>query len=322
MSNTMNAGRAYSAAHFVLELGNSERVGFFRSVEGGGIKSEIMTYRAGSTPTLLRQLGKPKYEDIKIQVGMSMSTTFYTWIENFFAGTVIRKDGAIVAGDFLYKERARREFTQALISAIDIPKLDGDDKNACYMTVTISPETIRFKSGGAAGGGTELDGYTGGMAQKLWTAANFRFEIDGFQEACKRVTKIDGFSIKQKIHEYKAGNTRDAVRVPGFLEFPNLTFYLPEVDAGPFFDHFTKYVISGTRQASPRFNGVIELQDHKKNPLCEITLTGVDLSNMAPQKSEGGAEDIKQVKVEISVESMKFKYTSSASGGASGGAAG
>jgi phage tail-like protein len=314
MANTTNAGRAYSASHFVLELGNNERVGFFRSVEGGGIKSEIKTYRAGSTAAVLRQLGKPKYEDIKIQVGMSMSTTFYSWIESFFDGTVMRKDGAIVAGDFLYKERARREFTQALISAIEIPKLDGDDKNACYMTVTISPETVRFTKAAT----NPLDSYTGGMAQKLWTAANFRFTIDGFDEACKRVTKIDGFSIKQKIHEYKAGNARDAVRVPGFLEFPNVTFYLPEVDAQPFFDHMTKYVVNGEVQASPRLNGVIELQDHKKNSLCEITLSGVDVANIAPQKSEGGSDEIKQIKVEISVESMKFKYTSSTSGGANG----
>ncbi len=308
-----NTARAYSAAHFVLELGQNEKVGFFRSVEGGGIKSEIMTYRSGSTTSILRQLGKPKYEDIKIQVGMSMSTVFYDWIEDFFAGVVVRKDGALVAGDFHYKEKARREFTQALISAIDIPKLDGEDKNACYMTVTLSPETIRFAKGKA---NDSLDAYQGGMAQKLWTAANFQFKIDGLHEACKRVTKVDGFSIKQKIHEYRAGNLRDALRVPGYLEFPNITFYVPEVDTDKFVEHFTKYVIDGKPQASPRLNGVLILEDHAKNPLCEITLHGVDLASVTPDKMEAGSDEIKQVKFEISVESMKFKYTAGASGGA------
>jgi phage tail-like protein len=301
-----NTARAYSAAHFVLELGNNETVGFFRSVEGGGIKSEIMTYQGGSTTSLFRQLGKPKYEDIKIQVGMSMSGAFYDWIESFFSGKVARKDGAIVAADFFYKERARREFTSGLVSALDIPKLDADDKNACYMTVTIAPETIRF----AKGTSNKLE-HKGGNSQKLWTSANFRFAIDGLEGACRRVTKIDGFSIKQKIHEHKVGSLRDPVRVPGIVDFPNITFYVPESDAQPFLDHFTKHIIKGERQADPRNNGVIEMHDHTGNALCEITLTGVDLASVTPDKSEGGSDEIKQTKFEISVESMKFKYTKS-----------
>ena len=297
------AARAYSAAHFVLELGNKETVGFFRSVEGGGIKSEIMTYQGGSTTSLFRQLGKPKYEDIKIQVGMSMSGAFYDWIEGFFSGKVARKDGAIIAADFYYKERARREFTAALVSALDIPKLDADDKNACYMTVTLAPETIRF-----AKGNDKKIQHKGGNDQKLWTAANFAFKIDGLEAACRRVTKIDGFSIKQKVHEYQAGSLRDAVKVPGILEFPNVTFYVPEADAQPFIDHFTSHVITGKRQAETRSNGVINMNDHKGDPLCDITLSGVDLASVTPEKSEGGTEEIKLVKFEISVETMKFKY--------------
>ncbi len=298
--------RAYSAAHFVLELGQNEVVGFFRSVEGGGVKSEIMTYQAGPTTSIWRQLGKPKYEDLKIQVGMAMSKTFYTWIEKFFSGQVERKNGAIVAGDFHYKERARREFSEALISAIDFPKLDATDKNPCYMTVTLTPELVRF----VKGSGNDLEAHNAGTGQKLWTAANFDFVIDGFEDACRRVTKVEGFSIKQKIHEYRTGNLRDALRVPGILEYPNLTFYVPEVDAQLFIDHFNKHVIGGTPQVSPRLTGMINLLDHTGAPLCEITLGGIDIASITPDKADAGSDEIKQVKVEISLESMKFAYKS------------
>jgi hypothetical protein len=303
-NGSQQPARAYSAAHFALELGEKEVVGFFRSVDGGGIKSEITTYQSGPSTVIWRQLGKPKYEDLKIQVGMAMSKTFYTWIEQFFAGEVVRKNGAIVAGDFLFKERARRVFKDALISSLDFPKLDATDKNACFMTVTITPETVRF----VKGSGEPMDSQNAGVNQKLWTSANFAFSIDGFQEACARVTKIDGFSIKQKIHEYRAGNLRDPVRVPGILEMPNLTFYLPEVDAQPFIDHFTKHVVNGAPQTSPRLNGTIEMRDNLGMTLCEITLKGVDIAALAPDKSDATSEEIKQVKVEISVEEMKFDY--------------
>ena len=42
MSNSSNANRAYAAAHFALELDNKKDVGLFRSIEGGGVKADVM----------------------------------------------------------------------------------------------------------------------------------------------------------------------------------------------------------------------------------------------------------------------------------------
>src|SRR5262245_48413625 len=102
--------RAYGAAHFALELDGKEPVGLFRSIEGGGVKAEVMTYQYGGGYERWRQVGKPKFEDIRVQVGMAMSEPFYKWIADFFCGIPNRKTGAIVAADFYYKERARRNF--------------------------------------------------------------------------------------------------------------------------------------------------------------------------------------------------------------------
>lgn len=310
MPATSNPSRAYSAAHFVLELDGNNVMGVIRSVDGGGVKSEIMTYQMGNNHDLWRQIGKPKYEDLKIEFGMSMSKDFYTWIQAFFRGEVVRKNGAILAGDFHYKERARREFQEALISEITFPKLDGSDKNACYMTATIAPETLRF----AKGTGKDLQTVIGKMTQKLWTSANFELRIDGLESACRRVTKIDSFTIKQQVHEDHAGNLRDAIRVPGILEFPNLTFYVPESDAQPFIEHYTKYGIKGELQAAARHTGSIVCRDHAANELCTVSLQGVDIANIAPEKHDSSSEDIKQVKVELAVESMSFQYNAEAIG--------
>jgi hypothetical protein len=106
-----------------------------------------MTYQHGANYDRWRQLGKPKFEDIKLQVGMSMSQPFYQWLTDFMKGVPTRKTGAIVAADFYYLERARRNFKAAMIKELTFPKLDGADKSAAYMSVALSVEEIEFLKG-------------------------------------------------------------------------------------------------------------------------------------------------------------------------------
>jgi hypothetical protein len=177
------------------------------------------------------------------------------------------------------------------------------------MTATIVPETLRF----ARGSSSKIQANFG-EAQRLWTPANFELRLDGFGEATRRVTKIDGFTIKQQVHEYHAGNLRDPVRVPGLLEFPNLSFYVPEADAQVFIDHYTKHGIEGNPQAPTRHTGSIVCLDNAGEELCTVTLKGVDIAHIAPEKQDASSEEIKLVKVEVAVEDMKFEYKSAAIG--------
>jgi phage tail-like protein len=296
--------RAYAAAHFALELDGKDGVGLFRSIEGGSIRADVMTYQNGSNYDRWRQLGKPKFEDIKLQVGMAMSLPFYNWISNFFSGVAERKTGAIVAADFYYNERARREFTGAMIKELTFPKLDGSDKNAAYMTIGIAVEGIVFKPGG----GQKLSTPTGFNTQKLWTACNFSFRLDGFEGACKRVTKIDSFTVKQNVIEYHMGGTRAPTKVPSQIDFPTIAFYVPEADAGPFVDHVKKRVVDG--EVPGRLNGQISVFDNEKRELFSLTYAGADIISVTPDKSDSSSEEIKQVKVEIYTEKMAFKYAS------------
>ena len=114
--------------HFSLELGDDKNNGVIKSIDGGGVKVDVMTYQQGGNYDRWRQIGKPKYDDLKIQIGMSLSAPYFGWIKSFFEGTQDRRDGAIVAGDFYYSERARREFTFALLKEVQIPTLDATSK--------------------------------------------------------------------------------------------------------------------------------------------------------------------------------------------------
>jgi phage tail-like protein len=300
-----NQQRAYSAAHFALELdGAKKSVGMFRSIEGGSIKADVMTYQSGANYDRWRQLGKPKFEDIKLQVGMSMSEPFFEWIKAFFTGEAVRKNGAIVAADFNYNERARREFSEALIKELTFPKLDATDKNAVYMNVAMAVEAIVFKPG--SGGKITNINATESKLQQLWAGCNFRFRLDGFEAQCARVSKIDAFTIKQNIVEYHAGGARAPIKCPTQVEFPQLSVYVPEADAEKFQEHLTKRVVKG--EAPGRMTGMIQTFDQEKRDLFELAFAGADIVAITHDKADAGSEEIKQVKIDIYTESMTFKY--------------
>lgn len=300
---TGNENRSYAAAHFALELSGVPDLGMIRSIEGGGLKADVMTYQPGGTYERWRQLGKPKFEDIKLQVGTAMSEPFFKWIEQFFSGKCERKNGAIVAGDFYYKERARREFTEALITEMVFPKFDAADKNTVYMNVTLAVEDIVYKKGDE---GRTLDHTTNSEAQKAWKACNFTFSIDGFEAACKRVSKVDSFTVKHTLLEYHSGGRRTAAKSPSALDFPQMSIYLPEADAQPLADHFKKRGIKG--EVPGRVHGQLTTFDNTKSTKFTLDLYNMDIVNIAPDKSDSTTEEIKSCKVDLYVERMAFKY--------------
>ncbi|HLL23325.1 MAG TPA: phage tail protein [Kofleriaceae bacterium] len=297
--------RIYAAAHFALELDGKQEVGLFRSVEGGSIKTDVMTYQNGANYDRWRQLGKPKFEDVKVSVGMSMSEPFYKWIEEFFTGKGTRKTGAIVAADYNYTSRARREFSGALIKELSFPKLDATDKSPAYMNIAFAVEDIKFKPGD----GKTLQFIDEPEKQKAWTACNFRLKLDTFaSDTLLRVTKIDSFTIKQNIIEHHMGGFRAPIKCPSQIDYPSLTFYIPEIDAQPFLERFHAHGVMGAKPGG--LTGAIECfdNDKSKNVLLTVSFSGAEISNVQPEKSDSNSEDVKLVKVEVFTESMSFTY--------------
>jgi phage tail-like protein len=298
--------RAYVASKFAFELDGDGVLGFLNSAEGGGLKTDVVDYKQGRLVDVWRQVGRPKFEDISIKVGMGMSSSFYTWIADFFNRKVTRKNGAIVLADFNYKQRARRSFIDALISEVQMPALDGSSKEAAFMTVKLVPEGMTYET---VDNGPKIESPENlRQPNKMWHAANFRFSIDGYEDSFRRTTKIDGFAIKQQILEYPSGHRRTPVRLPGRLEYPNLVVYIPAVDADTIIEQANKRLLDYEAPAEGGMTGVIELRGPDGAVLCTINLAGVDIVSAEPQKSEASAETIAMVKVAVQVESMRFTY--------------
>jgi hypothetical protein len=302
--------RAYVAAHFALDFENEGPMGYLRSADGGGVTTDIQTYQQGRVNDLWRQVGRPKFGDITLQVGMGLAPPFYSWIADFFNRKITRKSGAIIGADFNYKERTRRNFTDALISEVAIPALDGGSKDAALMTVKITPEGMTYET---IEDGEKLSSPPGlGLPNKMWHAANFKFTIDGFDDSLQRVIKIDTFSIKQQILEYPSGNRRTSVRVPGRIDFPPVNIYLPEVDAQNLIDQANARLIDYDKPGDGGMTASLEFLAPDLSTLATINMTGVDIVSAEPQKLDASAENIAMVKFQLQVEAMSMEYESDA----------
>jgi hypothetical protein len=301
-SNPSSRVSAYAAAHFALSLDGNEDCGVIRAIEGGGVKVDATSYRYGHGHETWRALGKPKFEAIKLQVGMALGAPFYTWIENFFTGKQVRKNGAIIAADFKYVERARREFTEAIISEITLPALNAGDRGPAYLGVSIAPEKIVFKNGS----GAKLAPAKGGDKQKLWTCAHFNFTIDGFDTACRRVTKVDAATVKMNVVEHHVGGQLEPFKFGSRIDYPNLSFTMPEADFQPIADKMQAYW--NKKERPPNFNGHLEYLDNTFSVLATLNFTGASVISAVPDKSDASTEEMKMVKVEIYTESMTLKF--------------
>jgi hypothetical protein len=120
------------------------------------------------------------------------------------------------------------------------------------------------------------------------------------------VSKIDSFTVKQNIIEHNMGGMRGSIKTPSPIEFPNLTFYLPESDAQPLADHAMKRITRG--EIPGRLSGALETYDHDHRTLATLEFFGADVVSVTPDRSDSTSEEIKLVKVEIYTESMKFTY--------------
>jgi hypothetical protein len=177
--------RTYTAGRFALELGGLP-CGRLSGVDGGDLGGNVVLDKVGSDQIQRKHIAGIKWESFTVQAGSGMDTTFYNWIKDSFDKGVVRQSGAIVAGDFNWNEKRRASISQAAISSVTFPALDGSSKDPAYLAVDISPTDVKSPppSGQPIQGGQ----------QKAWLPSNFVFEIGGVDTS--RVASVDSFTWK------------------------------------------------------------------------------------------------------------------------------
>lgn len=295
------SGRSYGAGIFALQLDGAKELGYLSSVEGGDASGEVVHEVGSAGYYQKKHIGNVKYGDITMEFGMGMSKSVFDWISATLTGNrdQERKSGAVIAADFNYQAKSRREFSNALITEIGFPAMDASSKDAAFITLKLAPElTVDVAASGKLQSPTQ-------QKQKLWLPANFRFDMKGLPTG--RVSKIDALTIKQTVVTDDIGDRRDYAKEPGKLEFPNLVLTLPEADAQPWYDFFKSFVLEGNNtDEEERTAQLTYLAQNLKDELGRLDFSNVGIFKISSEKAESASETIKRVKVELYCERIEF----------------
>ena len=299
-------GRSYTAGRFAFILDGEQLSGYPLDAEGGEAYADVLVDPPGPDGVARKRPGRVKYGDITLKTGIGMSKGFYEWVKSAFDGKYERRNGAVIAANFDYRERARVQFSDALITEVGMPALDAASKDAAKMTVKFAPEITRRSVKSA---GKQLPPPPSGNNQKAWLPSNFRLRIDGLDAACSRVNKIEALTIKQKVTENAVGELRDYEKEPASVEVPNLVITVPESHAKAFYDWHEDFVIKGENTPDREKGGTLEyLANDLKTVLFTLTFSNLGIFKLVPDKVESGSDQIRRVKAEMYCEDIRFDY--------------
>ena len=292
--------RTYNAGHFALVL-DGEETTLLNSVTGGDIWAEVITSSprgTGESPP--KHIGSPHYDPIVMTVGMSMGKGLQEWIQAFLAGSATRKNGAIIAADFDYKEQRQITFHNAIITSITFPALDGSSKDAAYLTITIQPEYIVA----SPGSGQQLKASL--SKAKNWRVSNFTFKLANLP--CDRVSQISSLIVKSSLTEEDLGIVREPVRYPGRLEFPDIVITLAAVDLAQWEAWFESFVIKGHNSQGEELSGSITyLSPNLKTELGQVQLDHVGIYALTTFPVSGGQNTIDRYQAKLYCNDLKFE---------------
>jgi len=301
-----DAQRSYVSGNFFMDI-DGVKCGFIRGIAGGGVSAEVINEPTGSSYFVKKHIGQPKYENVSVQVGFSMTKAVYEWIKQMWSAGYQRKNCAITALDYNLTPKLMMQYANCLLAEVTIPACDGSSKVPEYMSLTIAPEISRQVTPPAGDG--KAYGEYGKNEQKVWLPSNFVLQIDGLD--CTKVNKIDSFTVTCTSVTDDIGAARDYLKEPGKLEFPNLRITLADVTADTWRKWFDEFVVKGNNGETNEKNGTLVLlqpnQDRAK-PLCTIILHNLGIYKLERDKQQANADQIKRVTAELYCERMEFQY--------------
>jgi hypothetical protein len=220
--------------------------------------------------------------------------SIYDWIRASFSMNYMRKSGEIKAADFKRETRHIREFKDALLTGITFPACDGAAKDPAYLTLKFEPKVTRYhRDGGRVDEPNE-------PAQKEWSPANFRLQIDGID--CSRVNKVESITIKQKVVEDGIGTKRDSTKRVRTLDVDNIVIYISEEYAHDFQKWFEDFSIAGNNdEAKHKSGSMVYLNRTRQKELLTLSLSGLGIFKISAPAQTNNDDKVKLVRIELSV---------------------
>jgi phage tail-like protein len=292
--------RTYTGGRFALDI-NGENAGYLKKFSGLAMEADVITHDLGPDNIQKKHVGPVKWTPGKATIGIGMGSEIYSWIKAAFDKGYVTKSGALTAADFNYKAQSVMTFTNALITSLTVPKLDGSSKDAAYFDVEFDAEQVRWSKGG----GEDIRGKVG-PKQKAWLCSNFRLELGGLP--CNRVASIDSFTWKCSIATDSIGTVREYTKHPAKVTVPDLKVSVSMADYDAWQKAASKWFISGECLEENEMQGrIVFLNPNMKDEIGEIELQNCGFKKFSKDDSEANSEKVARFNAEFYVEKMIFK---------------
>jgi hypothetical protein len=123
---------------------------------------------------------------------------------------------------------------------------------------------------------------------------------------CQRVSKVDAFTIRQRIVESNVGQLQSGpTKEPINIEYPNIKVTFAAAAVGPWQDFFSRFVIRGQNDQDNEIHGTLEFLDPaRQNVLGAVTFSQVGIFSLKPDGVDANAEASPQYVAELYVEKM------------------
>jgi hypothetical protein len=299
----MGQGTAYTSGHFELSLDGAKTSAYLKSVDGGFMTHSVVDEAFGSVNTRTKHAAVADVEPISFEMGMSGAGSVLKWIQDSLDLNYQARSGQINHANFNMETVFEHEFSDALINEVTFPALDGASKEAAYLKVKFQPKAVASRKTKSAG--PKLTP-VGGMKQKQWLCSAFRFSIDGIDDAIW-ANKIESFTIKQNVKKLFTGQHREIELTPTKIEFPNINGTISLEKADGILDWYEEYVVKGKKDPKAQRSGSLEfLSPDRGKTLFRITMFHMGIKDAKVLPSTANADQIKRVKFEIMVGSMKL----------------
>jgi len=122
------------------------------------------------------------------------------------------------------------------------------------------------------------------------------------------VQKIDAFTIKQKFTEAEVGESRDYIKIPGRIEYPNLTLRISQSDIDSWLAWYEDFIVKGNNGDDQEKSGALTfLSANLAEEIGVIEIHGVGLKRFTPLPAGATSDRAPYFEVELYVENMKLR---------------
>lgn len=169
------------------------------------------------------ELGSPagRYEELTLRCWPAMPRGFYEWVMRSFAAQPQGCDGLLVLADDNDRELSRLRWMDGVVTEFATTAIDAAALDTAKVALKVSPQ--RSQRGEVLG--PELPA-AAVDTRRPQPASMPGLQIDGLEEVCSHIKRVEGLVIRQRVRRSDDGCIRER-EAPGIYASP-LVITLPE----------------------------------------------------------------------------------------------